>query len=491
MAVNDTSSTTRVNGDGAILNFTFNFPVKQETDLVVKKIVNATEVATLQVLNTDYTVSLNTVTEGGTVTYTTAPLATEDSFIKRTLTLNQGTVIPTESNFPEITIENELDRSRMIDIQINEEADRAITFAETSVLSNVNAPEGTSASNRALKIWGWNAAGTNLELYAATIIDAVSVITAKGDIVQGSDTSVAERLGIGSTGGLLVVTSGKLAYLAIGSANEVLKVSSGTPAWGVPTIIASINYRSGLNCKYASTTTITIEAGILDVDGTEVEKTSDTTLNITTDAHWIGGSSLQAVSTGGFIYADASGNLLMHTTAPNESDTSGNTSGTLRYNDHGGATDYRCIGWFYMNATGSGELSSYEVGNLADGVSNSVTRTDSVQNVVNDTVFGTDLTNTQVHFYTVGQVLVKIQSLVNGSISAGMHFITTINDGSDIVSANSGAYGVAADSVDDATESAHAERYSQGFITFEIRAKVTSGIWTVEEKTIIISEGGV
>ncbi|KKM75241.1 hypothetical protein LCGC14_1392170 [marine sediment metagenome] len=221
--------------------------------------------------------------------------------------------------------------------------------------------------------------------------------------------------------------------------------------------------------------------------------TSDETLNLTTAAHWIGGSSLQGTSDYGFVYIDASGNILMHTNAPDESDTSGNTTGILRYNDIGGATDFRCIGWFFMNSTGAGELFSYEVSNLKDGdVHNSVVRTDSTQDTVDDTAYALnssstgDLSNTQVHFYSSGRGIVEITCHVFASTSGASNIMgLKLHDGSFIANSEDGARNVS-----DGTgmTAHHAESYAQGEVTFEAAAIVSGSTATIEEKTMIIKE---
>lgn len=155
--------------------------------------------------------------------------------------------------------------------------------------------------------------------------------------------------------------------------NNILKSYDGSAfsnAGGLPP-----NYRSAMYVMQASTTTITVAPGTVEVNGASIAKTSNTTLTVSTAGDWAGGSSLRAVSTVAFVGIDISGNIKMHTTAPTHADyalsiTAANN--TKRYASWSGTT-YRIIGWFYMNATGSGELDTYGVSNIADG---------SVKNVV-------------------------------------------------------------------------------------------------------------
>jgi len=234
--------------------------------------------------------------------------------------------------------------------------------------------------------------------------------------------------------------------------------------------------RHGFNCKQASTVTITIEGGSINVDGTIVTKTADTTLNLTTAAHWVGGSSQQTTSAYGWIYVDASGNILMENSAPDESDTSGNTSGILRYNDFGGATDYRCIGWFYMNATGAGELNSWEVSNLKDGDAHNAVTNPITGITLDDASWGTDLDTVIVHFYSSGRPV-----LINGGITAttaggANNLGIQIHDGAEIATT---IREVSSITTDGGVSTHHLENYAQGTTTFKIQGEVSASSHTV------------
>jgi hypothetical protein len=274
----------------------------------------------------------------------------------------------------------------------------------------------------------------------------------------------------------------------------VIKQITGKAQWYIDPDASVIitNYRSGFNCRQATATTITVQGGIIEANGVTITKTSDTTLDLTVAGDWVDDTSDRAVSTYGYIYINNAGKIEMDSVAPDASDTSDNTTGILRYNNTGTDTSWRrMIGWFYMNSTGSGELSSYEVGNLKDGdVHNSVVRTDSTQNAVNDTTYGTDLTNTQVHFYSSGRGLVNVRCHINGNINGINEFVAILNDGSDIAASEAGGEpgtNGAAKNSSSATV-VHAEVYAQGVITFEAKARVEANVWTVEEKTMIIYE---
>ena len=193
MTVTNKTNTVEEAGDGTKVAFTFDFPAQSEDDLQVYKVNTTTLTATLQTITTHYTVALNATTEGGTVTYVTAPVdaATEDtgenSFIKRVMDIDQQTAVPTEGNIPEDALNNEFDKSRMIDIQQQEELDRSLKFAITSALSDFTIPEGTSAANRATKVIAYDTAGT-----ALTLGDGLGVYT--GDWLTSTDYEIRDLI---------------------------------------------------------------------------------------------------------------------------------------------------------------------------------------------------------------------------------------------------------------------------------------------------------
>ena len=133
---NTTNRTDLAAGNGVTVNFTFSFKILAAANLKVWTI-DSDDVATLKTLSTHYTVAINTQTEGGTVTFLAAPASGLNVLIKRVLTYDQATDFPTESNFPEESVEDTVDYLTMLAIQLNEESDRTIKLAETSTVTDV------------------------------------------------------------------------------------------------------------------------------------------------------------------------------------------------------------------------------------------------------------------------------------------------------------------------------------------------------------------
>lgn len=123
-------------GDGVTTLFSFPFKIFNASDLNVYKI-DTTQTPSVThgplILNTDYTVSINLASEGGTVTFTVAPLATWQTLIQRVEPFTQSVVLNTEGNLPAQQIENQLDLMTMLCIQVNEGLSRCpqlpVTFS--------------------------------------------------------------------------------------------------------------------------------------------------------------------------------------------------------------------------------------------------------------------------------------------------------------------------------------------------------------------------
>jgi hypothetical protein len=114
--------------DGNGVTQTFSFPYKfiSNSDLVVKKIVIATGVQALMVLNTDYTVSGAGDDEGGDVTMTVVPTSAERILIDRDTPLTQATDYISGDPFPAESHERALDKLTNIAQEHDERIARSI-----------------------------------------------------------------------------------------------------------------------------------------------------------------------------------------------------------------------------------------------------------------------------------------------------------------------------------------------------------------------------
>ena len=248
-----------------------------------------------------------------------------------------------------------------------------------------------------------------------------------------TNANCSASMGLVDTKLAQITTANKVHGTAITGLASLVSGAGVIPAANLPSSGPPTDYRNEMYVTRTASTTMSVGLGLVEINATSVAKITDTTLTITTAGDWAGGSSLQAVSTYGYVGIDTSGNLKMHTTIPSHSNFAvSRTTGTRRYATWSG-TVYRIIGWFYMNATGSGELDTYAVSNLKDGnVQNHVHRVGSTDDTVNDTAYGTDLTEMVVRIYTTGQrpvvVVCKVRS--SNNIDNGMTIMADF-DGTD------------------------------------------------------------
>jgi hypothetical protein len=198
MTVTNQTNKTRQSGDGVTTTFNFSFKIFNETDLKVYKINTSTtpETETLQTITTDYTVTISTTSEGGSVTYTTAPTSNEDAFIKRVVAFTQETDIGINVNFPETAVENELDKSRMLDIQVDEATDRTL---QVNQFYNGSA-DFTIPNPEASKVIGWDATGLVMANYSGSNLDTILTTAYGQTLVQSADAEAArDTLELGTT----------------------------------------------------------------------------------------------------------------------------------------------------------------------------------------------------------------------------------------------------------------------------------------------------
>lgn len=272
--------------------------------------------------------------------------------------------------------------------------------------------------------------------------------------------------------------------------SNVIKYYTGS-AWATisPTTIIPPQYRNGLEVTRSGAETISVDIGDLEVNGSILQKTSTTTLALGTASDWAGGVSLQATSTYGYVGVDADGLIKLHTTAPAYSNYAlTNTNGIKRYASWSSVA-YRIIGWFYMNATGSGEINTYEISNIKDmSVSNTIFRRDTTADTVNDTTYGSDLTGASAHFYCSGGYVETYfeGSGTNSGAIAALGLILDVDASDD--SASEVFVGQDNSSYETLAVCRYAKEFTEGTHLFTMQAKVDAASWAVNKKKFIVTE---
>jgi hypothetical protein len=196
----------------------------------------------------------------GTVTFTTAPTATQTitflSSIPRTQStdyINIGT-----DKFPADSHEGTVDKLTLISREQDEAVNRAILLPESSNLTGVNIPVSVANANKAIVV---NSTGDNLDAknladigtatvtdYAKTLLDdnnasearttlgvQQDVVTTEGDLIKGSSGGEAERLPVGSN-------------------KQILQSNGTNPVWSNDLTINNLTVHNKLNTRRNETT---------------------------------------------------------------------------------------------------------------------------------------------------------------------------------------------------------------------------------------------
>jgi len=162
MTTTSTTNKSRTTGNGVTVVFPATIKIFAATDIVVTTINNTTDALINTLILNDggalgFTVVFDTDAETLTVTVNTAPLATEDLQILRSLAQTQTTDLPLATKFPSVTVENALDKNTMILQDQQEVLDRTAKLPEESSVSSVVLP--TPVARKAL-VWTAAADGT-------------------------------------------------------------------------------------------------------------------------------------------------------------------------------------------------------------------------------------------------------------------------------------------------------------------------------------------
>ena len=115
MTISTTANRISYTGNGSTVDFSFPYQVLLTTDLVVIETIIATGVETVQVITTDYTITLVGGGATATVTAATAPASTVTWTIYRAPALTQGTDFADNDPLPAASLEDALDKNTQID----------------------------------------------------------------------------------------------------------------------------------------------------------------------------------------------------------------------------------------------------------------------------------------------------------------------------------------------------------------------------------------
>lgn len=296
----------------------------------------------------------------------------------------------------------ELDMGNEVNPRVRDSEILGITVDSTTA-SNAYVASGLLPATDASLTSNISAGTTYINGYRVVKTATAHTYTASKDTyvdVSQTGTFTYSEVSVGAAAPSVAANSARLAKVT--TSGTAITTVTDLANRRVTGLIVPTNYRSGMFISRDSATTMTVEPGSIEINNTMVSKTSTTTLTLTVAGDWAGGASLQAASAYGYVGCDASGNLKLHTTAPTHQNYGVSlTSGKKRYATWS-STVYRIIGWFYMNSTGSGQLNTYEVGNLKEGDVGNYSFLSSSTSVNNATILFVADTEATTHFYSSG-----------------------------------------------------------------------------------------
>lgn len=252
MPVQQESSKVILNGDGTQRNFSFNFKIFKAENIKVYT-VSSEGIETEKTLGIDYTFSSEDVELGGTVTFGTAPLATEKVLIIRSIPLEQNANFRPVSGFPEEVITDSFDTSRMIDQDLQEQLDRCV---------KVDASSSTNPQVLANKVERIYDSIDEIDIVQENITDVNNV----ADNISGINTVASGIANVNAVGGSIANVN-----TVSGHVNEIDNVSDniaviGAAGANIDAIIAVNDNEDNINAVADNETNInTVADNILDV----------------------------------------------------------------------------------------------------------------------------------------------------------------------------------------------------------------------------------
>ena len=178
----------------------------------VKKTLISTQVDTDLVLDTDYTVAIDSDGVGGTVTFTPSLATTFTTTVYRETTNKQETDYTDFNQFPADTVETDIDRRTLISQEDDEALDRTLSLSITTTLSSLTLPNPSSST-----ILAWNS--------AANAIENIAQVSTTVNAISESNTTQSLKITQSSTGrSLLLNQDGNGIALEIDSESTTTEV---------------------------------------------------------------------------------------------------------------------------------------------------------------------------------------------------------------------------------------------------------------------------
>ena len=236
MTINTNEFRTLYTGNGGTTTFAVGFDFDADAELVVELINTSTNAVTIQVLNTDYTVS------GSNIVFTTAPSASVEVLIRTGLDFEQSTDLISNDPLPADTIEDMVDEVVKQVKQLKYIIDYNIPKLPSNTLTTTTATDSTLTANY---VFSLNSGADSVTLQEVTGILDINGLTAAScaldDKFVFADTSdgnsprkgtlqqLHDLLVLGTTSyGISTLDDTTITSITDG---ELLSYDSGTSSW--------------------------------------------------------------------------------------------------------------------------------------------------------------------------------------------------------------------------------------------------------------------
>lgn len=243
MTISTTTSRWDYTGTGATDTYNYTTYILEKTDLVVTQTDTSGVESTLTV-DTDYTVSGVGNDTGGSITLTAGNLSTGVKLtIRKVRPLTQETDIRNQGAYYPENIENEFDRGRIIDQQLQEQVDRSMKLAVSEPASGFNMILPTGVTGSVSKAPVTNASGNGW----ADPDDwptASDIENAESYANQAAISAAAAAVSAGTLSPYGINNLGLSASVAANALTISLKEADGTSDPGSGTDSVTIYFRS-------------------------------------------------------------------------------------------------------------------------------------------------------------------------------------------------------------------------------------------------------
>jgi hypothetical protein len=160
MTISTTTIKNSYSGDGSVVAFTYTFKIADAAFIEVIVKTNSTGAESVRAIGTggtNYAVTGVNEAAGGTVTFVTAPLATETVVLRRSTTQTQTLDLIENDNLPANSLETAFDKNLSISQELQEQLDRSIKISRANTMTSTEFTVG--ATDRANKILAFDSAG--------------------------------------------------------------------------------------------------------------------------------------------------------------------------------------------------------------------------------------------------------------------------------------------------------------------------------------------